>query len=304
MTAACWAIMTDRIGYAVCSNLNNWIKGSHLSLHSPQPVSLYSAPLGSLDHLGFEAFLPHPYLRDWVQCYWTAQTQLSKKGFIENLYPDGGTSLIIDFKPDQLPEISINATQTVTQVHFSGTVDRAGIRFSPGGIYQLLNIEIPAIIGGSFNADYLGIDAIIHLQNRMTHAHSIQQRLTIIENWLLHQANSRKAQTGLIQHLMPRLQLSNESIDELSSDIAISRRQLERRFREEVGLSPIQVKQLHRIRRARQIIMLSPSTPLADVAQDVGFYDQAHFIRHFQKVTGQTPGQYRARKMSQKYNPC
>lgn len=274
-----------------------------MTFRAMKPVGLYSAPLGSLDHLGFNAFLPHTYLRNWVQCYWTAQTSIPTTGFVENLYPDGGTGLIIDFTPNHLPTISINATQTLTQMHFSGKLDRMGIRFQPGGIYQLLDIEVPAIIGSEFNSDYLEIKAIIDLQHRIAAANSIDQRLNALESWLLQQAHRRNAQTGLIQHLLPRLQFSNESIDELSNQITISRRQLERKFREEVGLSPIQVKQFHRIRRARQIIMLHPETALTDVAQEVGFYDQAHFIRHFQKITGQTPGQYRNRKMSQKYNP-
>ena len=274
-----------------------------MNSHTLTSVGLYSAPLGSLDHLGFRAFLPHPHLQTWVQCYWIAQATLSNTGFSENLYPDGGTGLIIDFLPDQLPDIHINATQTVTQMRFNGHIDRMGIRFHPGGIYQLLDIEVPEIIGGEFNADSIGIKAITDLQQRMGSAYSIAQRLNTLETWLLQQVHLRGAQRGVIQHLVPQLQFGDESIDELSNRIALSRRQLERRFREEVGLSPIQIKQFHRIRRARQIIMLNPETPLVDVAQDTGFYDQAHFIRHFQKVTGQTPGQYRNRKMSQKYNP-
>jgi AraC-like DNA-binding protein len=35
--------------------------------------------------------------------------------------------------------------------------------------------------------------------------------------------------------------------------------------------------------------------PLADVALDVGFADQAHFTRVFRRVTGSTPSEYRRR---------
>jgi AraC-like DNA-binding protein len=36
-------------------------------------------------------------------------------------------------------------------------------------------------------------------------------------------------------------------------------------------------------------------TPLADLALDAGFADQAHFSRVFRRVTGSTPSQYRRR---------
>lgn len=267
------------------------------------PIGLYSAPLGSLNHIGFKAFAPHPYLLTWVQCYWSVQTELPGIGVSENLYPDGGTTLIIDFKPDDLAHIRLNATQSVSKMHLNGNLDRLGIRFQPGGISQLLDIDAASVIGGDFDSDSLELAAIHELQHRISSITSMTHRLLALEDWLLHQASRRGAQRGLIQHLMPRLQFSNESIDQLSQQIALSRRQFERKFREEVGLSPLQVKQFHRIRRARQIIMLRPETPLVNVAYDVGFYDQAHFNRHFQKITGQTPGQYRNKKMSQKYNP-
>ena len=50
-----------------------------------------------------------------------------------------------------------------------------------------------------------------------------------------------------------------------------------------------------------------PQQALTDIALCSGFYDQAHFIHQFQRITGQTPGQYRRRKQSQfrmpqKYN--
>ena len=32
---------------------------------------------------------------------------------------------------------------------------------------------------------------------------------------------------------------------------------------------------------------------VADIAQDVGFYDHAHFIHSFRRATGQTPADYR-----------
>ena len=38
------------------------------------------------------------------------------------------------------------------------------------------------------------------------------------------------------------------------------------------------------------------------VAQQAGFYDQAHMHQHFVRITGQTPGQYKKRKMSQLSN--
>jgi len=92
------------------------------------------------------------------------------------------------------------------------------------------------------------------------------------------------------------------SLDKIFTQQHIHRRKLERVFQAEIGVSPNKVKLLYRIKQARQMIKRFPDKPLADIALEVGFFDQAHFNRQFQQVTGKTPGQYRLNKMSQKYN--
>ena len=133
-------------------------------------------------------------------------------------------------------------------------------------------------------------------------------RLVFLENWLLNNFRRHNPTPGLIQDFLPRLLHSDKSFDELIKTESFSRRQLERKFQQEIGLAPGYLKQLHRIKVARYLITVNPLASLTDIAQDCGFYDQAHFIRQFQKITGQTPGQYKKKKlmqqerMSQKYN--
>ena len=50
-----------------------------------------------------------------------------------------------------------------------------------------------------------------------------------------------------------------------------------------------------RLEAARERILAGQ--PLADVAAEVGFYDQAHLTRRFRRFLGTTPGQYRERSV-------
>ena len=65
-----------------------------------------------------------------------------------------------------------------------------------------------------------------------------------------------------------------------------------RAFRKEVGLSPHAYLNQLRLLEARRLIAQGRAP--ADVATQVGFYDQSHLIRHFKRVYGITPGQYAA----------
>jgi len=50
-----------------------------------------------------------------------------------------------------------------------------------------------------------------------------------------------------------------------------------------------------RLEGARERILSGQA--LADVAAEVGFYDQAHLTRRFRRFLGTTPGQYRERSV-------
>ncbi len=265
--------------------------------------SVSDALFNSLGHLGFRRFAPPPQLLPWVQCYWAAQQpQLPATTTSETVYPDGGTTLIFNFARSQFPDITFLATQSVGKMVFQGPVNRMGIRFHPGGAFQLLKLGMPDVMGGEISADDLAMHSLQELRDQLAGANHVSQRLYLIDQWLFGLVKNTNAHNGLIQQLIPQLILTRQPIEELSAHLPISRRQLERRFQLEVGVSPSQLKQLYRVKIARSLISQRPEQSLTDIGQDAGFYDQAHFIRHFHKITGQTPGEYRQRKMSQTYN--
>src|SRR3954447_3325822 len=66
-------------------------------------------------------------------------------------------------------------------------------------------------------------------------------------------------------------------IEELARRLGCSRRHLARRFAEEVGASPKQAARLIRFERARR--RMRAGSPLARIAADCGYADQAHMAR-------------------------
>jgi transcriptional regulator GlxA family with amidase domain len=68
--------------------------------------------------------------------------------------------------------------------------------------------------------------------------------------------------------------------------------QLARQFRLLYGTSPYRYLMMRRLDRVREEIRAG--TPLAAIAADCGFADQAHMTRSFKASLGLTPAQYRA----------
>ena len=80
-------------------------------------------------------------------------------------------------------------------------------------------------------------------------------------------------------------------VHDLARLMALSERQLHRRFCAEVGYAP---KTLQRILRLQRLLWLSTQEltmwlSLANLAQSVGYADQAHMGREILTLTGETP---------------
>jgi AraC-like DNA-binding protein len=75
----------------------------------------------------------------------------------------------------------------------------------------------------------------------------------------------------------------------LSELVKLSRSYFSRAFKISTGLAPHQWLLQARIGKAKQLL-LDTDRPLAQIAIDVGFADQAHFTRTFRRETGESPG--------------
>ena len=82
-------------------------------------------------------------------------------------------------------------------------------------------------------------------------------------------------------------------IETLCEPLGIGRRQLERRFQRDVGLSPAEYRQSLRLERARWLLQ-NTDLGVTEVGLECGFQDSAHFARVVRKSLGVSPRELRA----------
>ncbi|ULH17480.1 helix-turn-helix domain-containing protein (plasmid) [Deinococcus sp. KNUC1210] len=79
---------------------------------------------------------------------------------------------------------------------------------------------------------------------------------------------------------------------DLADELEVSARTLERQFMEDVGIGAKMLARLIRFETAHNALTHDPQTPLAALAFDLGFFDQAHLTREFRTLGGVTPGRF------------
>ncbi|XVV05042.1 AraC family transcriptional regulator [Actinosynnema sp. CA-248983] len=84
-------------------------------------------------------------------------------------------------------------------------------------------------------------------------------------------------------------------VDALAADLGTGVRRLQRLFAEHVGVGPKWVIRRYRLHEVTERLAAGAAVDWADLAADLGYADQAHFVRDFREMFGEPPTHYAAR---------
>lgn len=82
-------------------------------------------------------------------------------------------------------------------------------------------------------------------------------------------------------------------VDQLASDVALSRTNLYGRLRNMLGISPADFIRNVRLKRAARMLTEKPSLSIAEISERVGFGTARNFSTQFKKMFGVLPSEYR-----------
>lgn len=148
-------------------------------------------------------------------------------------------------------------------------------------------------------ADLLGALGVEELRHRLRTAPTWPARFAALDAALTTLARRHDAEVHPdVTHAYRRLLATGGRLPvrDLAGEVGWSPRHLTDRFRRETGLGLKEAARVVRFDRARRA--LTPGTPLAGLAADAGYYDQAHLTREFRALAGCSPSRWLADEFS------
>jgi AraC-like DNA-binding protein len=117
---------------------------------------------------------------------------------------------------------------------------------------------------------------------------------THLDAFLGDQVPARDAAAEAVADLVALIATSAQlrRVGDLAKASGRSERTLHRLFARYIGASPAWVIRRHRLRAAAERLTARPPADVRALAWDLGYADQAHFIRDFRATIGVTPGAY------------
>jgi AraC-like DNA-binding protein len=260
----------------------------------------------------YRTFPPPPALEPFVDCIWVLAGAAREGGSeSEIVLPDGKTELIVHFGDDFLKaEIDTATGQEAfvrqARVLMSGQLTRrillkpvgeigvVSARFHPAGAARFFDLPYEDIVDQVVDFAVYEKDLAATLHRDMTaaadHEHRVETMRDLLASLLIRESEEDVFVRQACRYIT---QSQGEySVQDLVKLIGFSERQLERKFKKQVGITP---KVLARIMRFQKFLALTQTTKeltLTDAALACGYYDQSHFIRDFTKFSGVSPLTY------------
>jgi len=211
---------------------------------------------------------PSPELAEFVDAYWWSDEDSS--GTVRIL-PDGCADIVFDPKG----AFVVGAMTRPLRIDAAESVGAFGIRFRPGRAAVALRTPLTLLT-----------DARVPLRD-VTKSFPTIDRLEAIEDTLrlvLAEAKADPRVDAAVEAIIRSGgRVSIESVAEVSG---VSRQHLARAFAHHVGVTP---KTFARVMRFRRAIELGRQQQWADVAVELGYFDQSHLIADFREFAGETP---------------
>jgi AraC-like DNA-binding protein len=169
-----------------------------------------------------------------------------------------------------------------------------GARFRPGGAYPFLNLPLSELNDSVVEMELVWGEAMVGLRERLLAAPSVDGRFRVLQQTLLHRAAGRLEPDRSLSYALCRLKCATEetTIRGLADEIGVAQKRLVRTFQKHVGLKPKTLARIFRFQGVLRRLELDSRVSWAYLAQEAGYFDQSHFIRDFQSLSGLNPSRY------------
>lgn len=256
--------------------------------------------------MNYQTFEPHSDLSALVNLFWTLEIPFTPTIQKQKIIPDGHIEMTFNLK-DKLkryvsekeyiiPPVSKILGQRTKAYYIEpmGNVQIFGVCFYPHGFANFINYPLEKLVDKSVTiASLFGKEKADHLEHNMIEAESTASRIKLVETFLLDRLKQKGTINRLVKSTVDSLLETNGSaaIGQLLKSNLSQRRQLERNFRKQIGISPKKLGKVLRLQSALKN-MLNGNQNLTNIAYSSKYYDQTHFVKDFKELVGTTPKEF------------
>lgn len=234
-------------------------------------------------------FWPGETLAPFVEHFWTVTWDLAEPETAEVL---AHPSVQMTLERGISRVSGVPRGRFVTRLEGRGRV--LGTKFRPGGFRPFLGGPVSTLAGRIQPLEEIFGASARGLEERALACADPLEAFEVVQSFLVARQPQPDPAIELVGAITERAAGDREitRVAQLEAAFGLGKRALQRLFAEYVGVSPKWVIQRYRLHEAAERIADGSGIDWADLALELGYADQAHFIRDFRRVVGRTPADY------------
>jgi AraC-like DNA-binding protein len=254
-------------------------------------------PRGVLNRKAGEAkfqltrYQPSPDLAFFVLRHWMVQWDLrGQEPYVQENLPYPCVNMVIE--KDKSSFYGVSKGKYASVLKDSGRV--FGVKFRPGGFYPFVKTALSAFTDSAISFQQVfGVDGQA-LEDAVLSTEDVGQMITLAEDFLRQRLPEPDENVRLVNQIVDLIIADRQitKVDDLMARINLNKRTLQRLFSQYVGVSPKWVIQQYRLHEAAEQLVTDDAVDMPKIAHELGYFDQAHFIKDFKTTVGRTPAEY------------
>ncbi|MBL8677831.1 MAG: AraC family transcriptional regulator [Myxococcales bacterium] len=249
---------------------------------------------------------PRAELRRFIEHYWFVTSHEGPVDLRVNAFVDGRADLVFNFGAPYTREIIGGPSSHHAASNFDaqrlvpicivqkGLVRIAGVRFRLGGVGPFTRESLQAFTNETPRPERVLGDGALALEAALREASDVDASAALLDAFFVAHLALDDGYESFARLLAAITDAhGGGTVEELAQREDVSVRQVERLFARHLGIAPKTIATVLRFQRALKALMRDPGCPLAEVAASAGYFDQAHFIKDFKRMSGGVPRGYR-----------
>lgn len=245
----------------------------------------------SAEQFGLSRFYPDEELAFFVEHYWIVKWDLrGKEPFEQDVLSHPSVHLV--FEKENTWIWGVVSGKFTRKLEGEGKV--LGVKFRPGAFYPFYHQSVSGFTDDTLAFNEAFDDDLRKLESDILEHEENEQIVEQTESFLINHLPEKDSKITQINEIVETVM--NEpailKVDDLTDRFEMSKRTLQRLFKKYVGVSPKWVIQRYRLHEAAEKLAAGETENWSQMALDLGYYDQSHFIRDFKQIVGKTPADY------------
>ncbi len=270
-------------------------------------IGHHASAMEGSEKLMYSKYLPDVRLSPFLICYYFFEGKFDDVKIIQSP-PTGYAAMTFNFidgyevcsgvdtEFTASPCAVIIGQQTKNyKLRLSGHIQQIGVVFKPTAVATLFNYSVKDLADKRIALKVvIGEAASRLLFERLKNESRTDFRLGLIHSFLLEAMDGYEKRMNVADLASDIILKTNGTItiEELLDQLCVSRRHLERKFTEKVGLTPKQYCRIVRMAHLSNIVAHHEEIDWQDLVYKGGFHDQNHFIKDFKALNTLSPSKY------------